>query len=77
MNVYDISLDANKFNRTVMTVITNRLKGISKKGRKLNPIEKVRYGKSAMLRYLANEPICATQNPNERYANTLKMNNFR
>ena len=57
MHVYDISLDANKLNRTVMTVITNRLKGISKKGRKLNPIEKVRYGKSAMLRYLANEPI--------------------
>ena len=53
----DISLDANKLNRTVMTVITNRLKGISKKGRKLNPTEKIRYGKSAMLRYLADEPI--------------------
>ena len=52
-----ISFDARKLNRAVMTVITNRLKGISKKGRKLNPTEKVRYGKSAMLRYLADEPI--------------------
>jgi len=40
-----------------MTVITNRLKRISKKGRKLNPIEKGRYAKSATLRYLAAEPI--------------------
>ena len=40
-----------------MTVITNRLKGICKKGRKLTPTEKVRYGKSAMIRYLAGEPI--------------------
>ena len=52
-----ISMDAKKLNRAVMTVITNRLKGISKKGRKLTPTEKVRYGKSAMLRYLADEPI--------------------
>ena len=53
----NISKDASKLNRAVMTVITNRLKGISKKGRNLTPTEKVRYGKSAMLRYLADEPI--------------------
>ena len=53
----NISLDASKLNRAVMTVITNRLKGISKKGRKLTPSEQTRYGKSVMLRYLADEPI--------------------
>lgn len=53
----NISLDASKLNRSVMTVITNRLKGISRKGRKLTPAERARYGKSAMLRYLADEPI--------------------
>ena len=52
-----INLDASKLNRAVMTVITNRLKGISRKGRKLTPAERTRYGKSAMLRYLADEPI--------------------
>lgn len=52
-----INLDAGKLNRAVMTVITNRLKGISRKGRKLTPAERARYGKSAMLRYLADEPI--------------------
>ncbi len=53
----NISKDASKLNRSVMTVITNRLKGIKKKGRKLTPTEKVRYGKSKMIRYLADEPI--------------------
>lgn len=53
----NISLDASKLNRAVMTVITNRLEGISRRGRKLTPVERIRYGKSAMLRYLANEPI--------------------
>ena len=53
----NISLDASKLNRAVMTVITNRLKGISRKGRKLTPAERTRYGSSAMLRYLADEPI--------------------
>jgi len=43
-----ISEDASKIHRAVMTVITNRLKGISKKGRKLTPAEKTRYGKSRM-----------------------------
>ena len=52
-----INLDAGNLNRAVMTVITNRLKGISKKGRKLTPAERTRYGSSAMLRYLADEPI--------------------
>ena len=53
----NINLDASKLNRAVMTVITNRLKEISRKGRKLTPAERTRYGKSAMLRYLADEPI--------------------
>ena len=53
----NINLDASKLNRAVMTVITNRLKRISRKGRKLTPAERMRYGNSAMLRYLANEPI--------------------
>ena len=52
-----INLDANKLNRAVMTVITNRLKEINRKGRKLTPNERMRYGKSVMLRYLADEPI--------------------
>ena len=53
----NISLDASKLNRAVMTVITNRLEGISRKGRKLTPAERTRYGKSAKLRFIANEPI--------------------
>ena len=52
-----INLDASKLNRAVMTVITNKLKEIKKTGRKLTPAERTRYGKSAMLRYLADEPI--------------------
>ena len=35
-----INLDANKLNRAVMTVITNRLKEINRKGRKLTPNER-------------------------------------
>ena len=53
----NISLDAHKLNRAVMTVITNRLKGIQKKGRKLTTTARVRYSKSERLRYLADEPI--------------------
>ena len=53
----NISLDAHKLNRAVMTVITNRLKGIQKKGRKLTTTERVRYSKSERLRYLTDEPI--------------------
>lgn len=52
-----ISPDASLLNRAVMTVFTNRLKRISRKGRKLTPNERTRYGKSKMLRYLADEPI--------------------
>lgn len=52
-----ISLDMHKINRAVMTVIIGRLKGVSRKGRKLTPTERERYGKSEMLRYLADEPI--------------------
>ena len=53
----NISKDAGKLNRAVMTVITNKLKGISRNGRKLTPSERTRYGKSVMLRYRADEPI--------------------
>ena len=53
----NISIDASKLNRAVMAVITNRLDGISRKGRKLTPAEQMRYGKSARLRFIANEPI--------------------
>ena len=42
---------------SILTVFTNRLKEISRQGRKLTPNERTRYGKSAMLRYLADEPI--------------------
>ena len=52
-----INLDMRKINRAVMTVITNGLKGIGINGRKLTQTEQRRYGKSAMLRYLADEPI--------------------
>ncbi len=53
----NISLDASKLNRAVMIVITNRLEEIRRKGRKLTPAERTRYGKSAKLRFIANEPI--------------------
>ena len=53
----NISLDASKLNRAVMIVITNRLEGIRRKGRRLTPAERTRYGKSAKLRFIANEPI--------------------
>ena len=53
----NVNLDCAKLNRAVMTVITNRLKGGKKAGRKLTPAENKRYGKSVMLRYLGDEPI--------------------
>ena len=60
----DVNLDCSTLNRVVMTKFTNRLrtqKGsrLVKKGRELTKHEKERYGKSAMLRYVAgsNEPI--------------------
>lgn len=60
----NVNLDCTPLNRVVMTTFTNRLgtqKGsrLVRKGRKLTKHEKERYGKSAMLRYVAgsNEPI--------------------
>ena len=60
----NVNLDCSTLNRAVMTIFTNRLstqKGprLIKKGRELTKHEKDRYGKSAMLRYVAgsNEPI--------------------
>ena len=60
----DISCDCSKLNRAVMTVLTKRLgteKGnrLVRTGRQLTEVEKKRYGKSRMLRYVAgtNEPI--------------------
>lgn len=59
-----INLDCRYLHRAVMTVLTNRLKTqcgnrLVKSGRKLTQTERSRYGKSAMLRYVAgsNEPI--------------------
>ena len=51
-----VSLDCGSLNRSVMTVMTNRLhagKGgrLKKRGRALTPFERERYGKSAMVRY--------------------------
>lgn len=57
----DISRDCSRLNRMVMTVFTNRIHGcrLIKKGRTLTDYEKGRYGKSSMLRYVADsgEPI--------------------
>lgn len=59
-----INLDCRFLNRAVMTVLTSRLKTqtgnrLVKTGRKLTKVEKDRYGKSAMIRYIAgsDEPI--------------------
>lgn len=60
----NISLDCSALNRSVMAILTNRLKGgkkgrLRRSGRKLTPTEKARYGKSQMLRFVAgtDEPI--------------------
>lgn len=53
----NINVDCAKLNRAVMTIITNRVSGVKRKGRNLTKTEKERYGKSKMLRYLADEPI--------------------
>ena len=56
----DISHDCGELNRAVMIVLTNRLKSrLTRKGRQLTEVEKKRYGKSQMLRYVAgtDEPI--------------------
>lgn len=59
-----VNLDCRTLNRAVMTVLTSRLKTqtgnrLVKIGRKLTKAEKERYGKSAMIRYVAgpDEPI--------------------
>ena len=59
-----VNLDCRALNRAVMTVLTSRLKTqtgnrLVKTGRKLTKVEKERYGKSAMIRYIAgsDEPI--------------------
>ena len=60
----DVNLDCKVLNRAVMTVLTSRLstqKGsrLKRTGRKLTEVERKRYGKSKMLRYVAGtgEPI--------------------
>ena len=53
----NVNSDCGKLKRAVMTVMRNRFRGISKKGRKLTNAERERYGKSAMLIYLNEEPI--------------------
>ena len=59
-----VNLDCRTLNRAIMTVLTSRLKTqtgsrLVKTGRKLTKVEKERYGKSAMIRYVAgsDEPI--------------------
>ena len=59
-----INPDCNAINRHVMTILTNRLgtqrgQRLVKRGRTLTNYERSKYGKSAMLRYVAgsNEPI--------------------
>ncbi len=59
-----VNLDCRHLHRSVMTVLTSRLKTqcgsrLVKSGRKLTRTERSRYGKSAMLRYVAgsDEPI--------------------
>lgn len=60
----DISVDCAIIHRRVMTILTNRLRAgkssrLVKKGRDLTEIERKRYGKSAMLRFVAGtgEPL--------------------
>lgn len=60
----EINADCTALNRAVMTVFTNRLKTqkgnrLKRTGRKLTEVEEKRYGKSAMLRFVAGtkEPI--------------------
>jgi len=63
----NINLDCNKLNIAVMTVLTNRLKRdkgnrLVRSDSELTEVEKKRYGKSQMLRYVAgtDEPIYPT-----------------
>lgn len=58
-----VSLDCKALHHAVMTVLANRLRGhngrLVRKGRKLTEFERKRYGRSAMLRYVAgsDEPV--------------------
>ena len=58
-----VSLDCKDLHHAVMTVLANRLRGhngrLVRKGRKLTEFERKRYGRSAMLRYVAgsDEPV--------------------
>ena len=58
-----VSLDCKTLHHAVMTVLANRLRGhngrLVRKGRKLTEFERKRYGRSAMLRYVAgsDEPV--------------------
>lgn len=60
----NVNIDCSRLNWSVMKVLKNRLKTqkgnrLVKNGRKLTQVEKQRYGKSGMLRYVAGtkEPI--------------------
>lgn len=60
----DVNLDCVSLNRSVMVILNNRLRNekggrLRKAGRKLTPVERIRYGRSEMLRYVAgtDEPI--------------------
>ena len=60
----DVNIDCASLNRAVMIVLTNRLRTqeknrLKRTGRKLTEVEKKRYGKSQMLRFVAGteEPI--------------------
>ena len=60
----EVNIDFQRLNRSVMTVLTNRLKATKKgrlrrTGRALTTFERQRYGKSAMLRFVTgtDEPI--------------------
>ena len=55
----NINIDCAGLNRSVMTVLTNRLsKRLKRKGRGLTQVEMERYGKSKMMRYgTSGEPI--------------------
>ena len=59
----NVNLDCKALHHAVMTVLANRLRGhngrLVRKGRKLTEFERKRYGRSAMLRYVAgsDEPV--------------------
>ena len=60
----DVNIDCASLNRAVMIVLTNRLRTqeknrLKRTGRKLTEVEKKRYGKSQMLRFVAGteDPI--------------------